>query len=479
MARRARRPVVVLTMLALLPALGLAALAMFARSQTDSSPALATADTTPVSLPQPLSTGLLSVRRAPTVLTTDRRADVLSASLAPLADGLDATSCLAVNVNDVPLVTRNADVQVIPASNVKIITAAVALDVLGAGATFTTTVVGPAPVNGVVDGDVYLVGGGDPVLSENWYTQPADGRKRPPLHATDVNALADALQAAGVTSITGSVIGDGSRYDDEHFPPGWSDDIRASADGTPVGALVINDSTTRTSGHGSDPTSSASKTFVSLLDDRGISVDGGADVGSAPAGLSVLGSVTSAPLVDILNEMLATSDNLTAEMLVKEIGYMSGVGGTREAGLQIISDRLTGWGVPMASVQITDGSGLSRDNQLTCALLASVLARGTATDPVGAGLARGGQDGSTLADSFQQEGMADVLQGKTGTLSGVKSLSGYYLAGGDEVTFVLILNGDATGDFQARWDLLATALLSLGETPEPSALVPAGSAATG
>lgn len=478
MARRARRPVAVLSALAVVPALGLGALTAFANGRSDSS-APAAVDSVPASLPPVLTTGLLSVRRAPTVLVTDRRTDVLTENLIPLADGLDATSCLAVQVNDAPLIARNTDVQLIPASNVKVITAAVALDVLGAGATFTTTVVGPAPVNGVVEGDVYLVGGGDPVLSENWYTQQADGRKRPPFNVTDVNALADALQAAGVTSITGSVIGDDSRYDDERFPPGWSDDIRASADGTPVGALVINDSTTATAGHGSNPTSSATKTFVSLLDDRGISVGGGTDAGVAPAGLSVLGSVTSAPLVDILHEMLATSDNLTAEMMVKEIGYVGGVGGTRAGGLQIITERLAAWGLATTGVQLTDGSGLSRDNQLTCSLLVGVLARGSASDPVGAGLAVGGEDGSTLADSFQQDGVVGVLQGKTGTLSSVKSLSGYFMAGTDEIAFVLILNGDAAGEYQSRWDQLAAAFISLGATPAPAALVPAGSAATG
>jgi D-alanyl-D-alanine carboxypeptidase/D-alanyl-D-alanine-endopeptidase (penicillin-binding protein 4) len=193
----------------------------------------------------------------------------------------------------------------------------------------------------------------------------------------------------------------------------------------------------------------------------------------------VLGSVTSAPLVDILNEMLATSDNLTAEMLVKEIGYVAGVGGTRAGGLQIITERLATWGMPMAGVGFTDGSGLSRDNQLTCALLAGVLARGSATDPVGAGLARGGQSGSTLADSFRQAGLADVLQGKTGTLSSVKSLSGYFVSGGTEVAFVLILNGEAAGDYQTRWDALGAALLTITGVPAADTLVPQGAAALG
>ena len=478
MARRARRPVVVLTALALVPAVGLGAIAFIARTQSRSSSS-ATVDSVPEPLPAVLATSLLSVRRAPSTLAGDRRSDVLLDESDPLAAAIDSTSCLVLQVNDRPLVGLNSDVALIPASTLKIVTAAVALEVLGAGATFTTAVVGPAPVNGVVEGDVYLVGGGDPVLSEQWYMQQTEVRKRPPLHATDVNALADALVAAGVTSITGSVIGDGARYDDERYPPGWSDDIRATADGTPVGPLVINDSTTATTGHADNPTLSAAKTFLALLDDRSVSVAGGADTGTAPTGLSVLGSVTSASLVDILNEMLATSDNLTAEMLVKEIGLARAQQGTRAAGLQVISETLSGWGLAMAGVQLTDGSGLSRDNRLTCSLLAGVLQRGSANDPVGAGLAVGGQVGSTLVDSFLQEGLAGVLQGKTGTLSKVKALSGYFMAGGDEVSYVLIINGDAAAGFQGQWDQLAAVFLALGSTPDPEALAPMAGSAQG
>ncbi|MGB8858652.1 MAG: D-alanyl-D-alanine carboxypeptidase, partial [Ilumatobacteraceae bacterium] len=425
-------------------------------------------------LPPALATPLLSVRRSPEVLAADRRADVLVAAAAPLAAVIDGSSCLSMGLDDRNLVARNAELAVIPASNLKIVTAAVAVDVLGLGFTFTTTVVGPAPVNGVIDGDVYLVGGGDPLLSQPWYTQATSNRKRPPMHATAVDALADALVAAGVTTITGDVLGDGSRYDDERFPPGWADDIRASADGTAVGALVINDSLSASGSQSTDPAASAAKTFAAMLRDRNVSV-GGSGTGVASAGQGVLASVQSAPLADVVNELLATSDNLTAEMLVKEIGVAVAQSGTRPAGLQAMVDRLIAWGVPTAGLVFTDGSGLSHDNQLTCAALAGVLERGAASDAVGAGLARAGQPGSTLAEAFPQEGLVDVLQGKTGTLHNpneVKSLSGYFVAGADEVDFVLILNGPLATTYATAWDQLAGALLSTAASPSADLLGP-------
>ena len=478
MASHARRPVLVLSIGALIPAVALGALALVAHEKARTPKVATPASTVPQVLPDALPTPLLSVRRSPTALAADRRADLLTASVAPLADSIDGSSCLSVGLDDIQLVTRNSDLAVIPASNLKIVTAAVAIDVLGPGFTFTTTVMGPPPLNGVIEGDVYLVGGGDPVLSEQWYTQAAGNRKRPPLHATSVESLADALVAAGVTKISGQVLGDASRYDDENHPPGWSKDVRATADGAPVGALVVNDSITPSGSQDSDPAASAVESFVSLIQDRGIAVGDGSGIGTAPAGLGVLASVQSAPLTDIVNEMLATSDNLTAEMLVKEIGFSTAQSGTRSAGLQGITDRLGSWGIPTVGMVLTDGSGLSHDNQLTCATLAGVLQRGSATDAVGAGLARGGQDGSTLADAFQQEGLIGVLQGKTGTLHNpneVKSLSGYYVTGAEEVAFVLILNGSSATAYTTAWDELGAALLAAAAGPSADLLAPRAS----
>ena len=139
-------------------------------------------------------------------------------------------------------------------------------------------------------------------------------------------------------------------------------------------------------------------------------------------------------------------------------------------------DRLNTWGVPITGLVFADGSGLSHDNQLTCAALAAVLRRGSATDGVGAALAVAGQEGSTLADSFEQAGLVGVLQAKTGTLHNpneVKSLSGYFVVSApDEIEFVLLLNGASALDYATAWGQLAAALLATAAGPQPDALGP-------
>ena len=458
--------------MASLPAIGLGALFVVADSKAQSEP-LATAPTSgTVLLPQAMGTPLLSVRRAPTVLAADERAQTLLAAAVPLLGAIDGTSCAAIGVDGEVLASVNPDLTVIPASSLKVVVAEVALDVLGPAATFTTQFVGAAPVGGVVTVDVYLVGGGDPVISQQWYTQITPTHKRPPVHVTSAEALADALVAAGITSITGRLIGDGSRYDAETYPPGWSADIRAGADGVPVGALVIDDSTSTAGAISTDPVAAATSTMAKLLQARGVTIAGGTATGPAAAGQAVLASAQSAPLTDLLNEMLATSDNLTAEMMVKEIGLAVSGSGTRTAGLAAILQRLAGWGVPTTGVQLTDGSGLSRDNRLTCSTLMAVLLRGSATDPVGAGLARGAQPGSTLVDYFGKAGLAGVIQAKTGSLREVKSLGGYFVAGADEVEFVVILNGASAASFTSVWDKLSTTLLTAAGSPAAERLAP-------
>ena len=128
----------------------------------------------------------------------------------------------------------------LPASNMKLLTAAAALQVLGADYTFTTTASALAVDGGVIGGDLYLVGGGDPLL----HTPDWDGALIGyPVSegATDLDELAGAIVAAGVTQISGRVLGDGSRYDDQLYQDEWGDDIRVLEAG-PLSALMVNDS---------------------------------------------------------------------------------------------------------------------------------------------------------------------------------------------------------------------------------------------
>jgi D-alanyl-D-alanine carboxypeptidase/D-alanyl-D-alanine-endopeptidase (penicillin-binding protein 4) len=137
--------------------------------------------------------------------------------------------------------------------------------------------------------------------------------------------------------------------------------------------------------------------------------------------------------------MLITSDDNTAELLVKEIGVVRGGAGTRAAGLVIVDQVLRSMGLPMDGVVLQDGSGLGRGNALTCQLLLSLLARARPDSPLLTGLPTAGLTG-TLATEFTSSPVKGRLRAKTGSLTGVKALAGYMPADGGVVQFALVLN---------------------------------------
>ena len=109
-------------------------------------------------------------------------------------------SCLVVGVDGRPVLDAAGATSVMPASNMKIVTAAVALEVLGPDRTFTTEARTAAPpgAGGVVDGDLYLVGGGDPVLGTAGYVSAAAAQlTHPQPYVTSLETLADQIRAAG------------------------------------------------------------------------------------------------------------------------------------------------------------------------------------------------------------------------------------------------------------------------------------------
>ena len=228
MARRAGSPapLVVLGAIALVPALVLFVLWRWAAGRAegaDPPPPTSTTLVAPAPPAAPLGTPLLSFRRLPGLLARDANLGAFRSAVDGFAGGLNDTSCVSVELDGVPVGERNADLALIPASNQKLLTGAVALEVLGSDYTYTTELKGPAPAGGVVEGDVYLVGGGDPLLTSSTY--PVQNDRYPVTDPTSLDALVDGLVAAGVTQIDGAVRGDGSRYDDEFFAPSWSTDV--------------------------------------------------------------------------------------------------------------------------------------------------------------------------------------------------------------------------------------------------------------
>lgn len=492
--RPPRNPVPVLVVAALLPALLLWGVWRWAdgtaAASADPAPPADPAAPAPPPAADALVTHLTSLRRTAGLLSRRLNTGAFQTALQPMLDRVGERSCAAVSLDGQLVAERNAATAVIPASTLKVVVAAVALDVLGGEFTYTTELKGPEPTGSTIDGDVYLVGGGDPLLSGEWY-EGATLDANPAFNTTVIDDLARQLVERGVTEIRGRVLGDGSRYDDEWYVDSWGDGV-AGGEAGPYDALLVNDA--RVLGdeyRGSDPNESGAREFVRILAEHGISVSGGAGSGTwtEAAGTARLAAVTSAPLPAILEEMLTNSDNNTAEMVVKEIGLAATGQGTRQAGLDAIAATIAGWGVDTSGLVLGDGSGLSLDNRVTCTTMLGVLQHAGVASAVGQGLAIAGETG-TMKPVFVDTPLAGRLLGKTGTLSNppfnqdppaVKGLAGYLPTdtGGGAIEFVLILNGDPNGlpiteqdAYRPVWAELANALTSFPAVAGPEQLGP-------
>lgn len=480
-------PLFALIGVALIPVVLLVALLIWSDAQADehdqaTDGVLTDQEQTPLAGPPApqLVTPLLAYRRSPARVASVGDDNQLAAEMDQLYAFVGDQSCAGVAIDGRVVSTKNPTTPVIPASVHKLLVASVALEVLGPDYRFTTSVTAPSVVDGVVDGDLHLVGGGDPLLTSDDY--PIEDDTYPAFNTTSLDALADAVVAAGVTSIRGSVVGDGSRFDDEHVNASWAPGI-AYADAGPIDALVVNDGrTVGRSGRQRDPDTTAAREFARLLGARGVGISNGWDSGVAPDGEPVVASVQSAPLPDVIAELLTTSDNDTAEILLKELGVADSGVGSLAAGLNVVDRTLRSWNVPMDGVRLVDASGLSSDNRLTCAAVLAVLDHGAASLP--AALPVAGRSG-TLTEEFIGTPVEGQLVAKTGTLGNppvdvdppeVKGLAGYLPADtGQLVSFVLILNapGVAIEDgYESYWGALAPRLAAYPAGADLSMLGP-------
>ena len=484
--RAGLHPLAMISILAVIPAVLLWALWSWSSNRADIAADALPDDASVEPAPEArlaLSTQLLSFRRQATVLSRDLNLDAFRSAVQPLLNSVGDRSCVAVSLDGTLVGEQHPELPVIPASNQKILVAAAAEQVLGADFVYTTRVVGPQPSGGVITGDVYLVGGGDPLLSGEWYEQ-SELDRFPPFNTTSLDELARRLGAAGVTQIAGVVRGDGSRYDDEFFAPGWGAGV-AGLEAGPYDALLVNDA--RVLGddqRGSDPNEAGAREFVRILAEQGIVVTGGASSGVAPETADELAAVDSRPLAAIIAEMLTTSDNNTAELMVKEIGLAATGAGTRIAGLETIGATIAEWGIDVTGLELGDGSGLSLDNRITCTTLLGVLQHVGPDSATARGLAVAGTSG-TLIDIFGDTDLAGRLRGKTGTLNNfpidedppaVKALSGYLpIDGGGAIEYALLLNGPTISDqseYRPVWAELVIALDSFPAVASPATLGP-------
>jgi D-alanyl-D-alanine carboxypeptidase/D-alanyl-D-alanine-endopeptidase (penicillin-binding protein 4) len=437
--------------------------------------------------PAPLQTPVLSLRRVPALLAdiTSRvhLDDALDTALAdPSLGPARDDSCLVVQQGPTTLYSHRPTAMLTPASNLKLLTGTAILDRLGARSHLVTTVkVDKAPVGGVVTGNLYLVGGGDPLLRTAGYVAALPYKEVVYSHLQD---LAHAVRAAGVTRVTGAVVGDESRYDTQRYVPTWKPAYASSGEVGPLSALEVNDgfvALTPTVVPAAQPAQTAAAVFAALLKAQGVAVAGPAGHGAAPAAAPVVATLPSAPLAQVVGEVLRQSDNDGAELFTKELGRLAG-SPTTKAGVAVIRADLAAAGLPVDQLSMVDGSGLDRSDQVSCQLLVDVLQRSGPDGALGSELAVAGRSG-TLQNRMTATPAASRLHGKTGGLDGVSSLSGFVVPGpatpgATPITFSCIFNGDPNrAAAEAVEDRIGVILAGYPQAPPLAQLspLPAGS----
>jgi D-alanyl-D-alanine carboxypeptidase/D-alanyl-D-alanine-endopeptidase (penicillin-binding protein 4) len=185
-----------------------------------------------------------------------------------------------------------------------------------------------------------------------------------------------------------------------------------------------------------DPALYAAAVLRDALDRRGVAIRGRAiaqhrfpdETAAVPTKLSVvLAEHKSPPLIELLQVVDKVSQNLHAEVLLREVAVSLGRVGSAEAGLKQMDDFLAGIGVHRGEYQFTDGSGLSRATLVSPAAITKLLAhmnRSAHREQWLSLLPIGGEDG-TLGSRFQGHPEARAIRAKTGTLDHVRAISGY------------------------------------------------------
>jgi serine-type D-Ala-D-Ala carboxypeptidase/endopeptidase (penicillin-binding protein 4) len=341
------------------------------------------------------------------------------------------TAALAVDLRTGEvLYQRNAELPLIPASAEKLTVAFAALRQLGSDFRFHTEVLGSGRLVGDEwQGDLYLVGHGDPTLG-----------------VADIGRLARDLRAAGIRRVTGSIVADERHYDARRAAPGWKPSF-LGIESPPLSALVVDG--VQISGADSSAAAAAAALTLALAR-RGVAVAELARTGRAPGAAVRLAIDHSARLGVIVRHMNLVSDNFVAEMLLKELGASGNGRGSTHAGARVVRGALAEAGVPVDGVRIADGSGLSRLDRLTARALVDLL-RAAAADPAlradfVSSLPVAGVSG-TLRNRLGTAPTRRRVIAKTGTTSRSCALAGFV---GRRYAFAILQNGSPVSYWYAR-----------------------------
>jgi serine-type D-Ala-D-Ala carboxypeptidase/endopeptidase (penicillin-binding protein 4) len=443
---------------------------------------------------------------------------------AEVSRALRVTAALGVHIVDLAsgqtIYAYNPDEPRMIASNSKLFTTAAALDTLGPGYFFETRFVMRGKVrDGVLDGDLGVVGGGDPHISGRDYDGDSYGAFRP---------WAAALRERGIRKVQGDLWLAHGLFEDLRIHPDWPRDQLTRWYEAPIDALSFNDdcimvrvtpgrngglakvelipdlpvvrieNTARTTAGRSQALvvartgdtivvrgaiwqgSGPSDTWVTIPDpvdyfghavkaalaEEGIEVTGRLrPVAQLPGAVWERVAVHRSDLVSVIDVTNKRSQNYYAETLAKEIGAARCGEGSWKEGVRAIREFAVNLGIPARTFSMADGSGMSRENRFPPRALTTLL-RQMYFRPGGRELAQslpyGGEDNGHWKHRFAQPPYRGNVLAKTGTLENVSALSGYAKAvSGKSYAFSLLFNR-VNGDAHAAQDRIIMALIDHG-----------------
>ena len=439
--------------------------------------------------------------------TSPRTASALASDLGGILhshtrDGQWGVLVVSVTRGDT-LYSEQPDLLLKPASTMKLMTTAVALEKFGPEHTFETRVLTDRGANNGEVGNLYLKGGGDPTLSLRFWQGESP-----------MDALARQIVAAGVRHVRGDVVADESAFDSMRIPFGWKSSYLMSAYAAPVSALSLNENlvwivaravngkpvveldpastaipitsavrvvrgsggrvVARRAGNGvtvsgtigsssaprryslvvQEPSIFAAGALEASLRRAGVRIDGQVKSGVTPENAASVAEIRSLPLANIVSYMNRESINHFAELLFRDAARETGKQGSASSGLETLRDFLaTKAGARKEDVRVVDGSGLSEADSLTPRAMVQLLS-----------YAHRAPWGSTFHASMPVAGESELLQrrmrstpaqgnlhAKTGTTNTVISLAGYVTAlNGEVLAFAFIYNG------RDRWNAKST-----------------------
>ncbi|HEU0015179.1 MAG TPA: D-alanyl-D-alanine carboxypeptidase/D-alanyl-D-alanine-endopeptidase [Longimicrobium sp.] len=401
------------------------------------------------------------------------------------------------------LYRRNAGKMFVPASNTKIVTAAAALEALGPDYRYRTRVAASGPVaNGELKGNLLVIGSGDPTISERFagdvrtvFRAWADSLRARGITRIDGYVLGvddvfddvplgrgwawDDLEAYYSAEVSGLELNEGIvdvRVEPAapgqqprvivspptEFVPlanlattgaaGTGDRIRIERTSTGSGLVIQGSIAADTALETSVAIRNNTAFFAAVLHETlmqaGILVTGRSGDAddfdpSNTANHTVLFTHTSPPLAEILEDFMKPSQNQIGEILLKTLGAELRGEGSARAGVAAVDSLARAWGLPARLLAMADGSGLSRYNLVAPEFLVALLereSRGAHAAVFTESLPVAGVDG-TLSGRMRGTPAQGNLRAKTGTLSGVRSLSGYFTtAAGERMVFSMLVN---------------------------------------